>query len=155
MHRAQRSKEAALAFAAAPGAAARVRATRGLISHAHAAASAAAAASEQQALHQERHALLPQPGPTKRPAAAAPPPRLHARSAPRPARAARRESLRPRPAGRSYNGAGRWAGLKLSGSGSALRIEERGGRIASPCPFSAASGGRNLIRALRLFHKLI
>lgn len=73
MHRAQRSKEAALAFAAAPGAAARVRATRGLISHAHAAASAAAAASEQQALHQERHALLPQSGPTKRPAAAAPP----------------------------------------------------------------------------------
>lgn len=63
MHRAPRSEEAALAFAAAPGAAARVRATRGLISHAHAAAAAAAAASEQQALHQERHALLPQSGP--------------------------------------------------------------------------------------------
>lgn len=64
MHRTPRSEEAApLTFAAAPGAAARVRATRGRISHAHAAAAAAAAASEQQALHQARHAPLPQPGP--------------------------------------------------------------------------------------------
>lgn len=62
MHRTPLSEEAALTFAAAPGAAARVPATRGRISHAHAAA-AAAAASEQQALHQARHAPLPQPGP--------------------------------------------------------------------------------------------
>lgn len=61
MHRTPLSEEAAFTFAAAPGAAARVRATRGRISHAHAAA--AAAASEQQALHQARHALLPQAGP--------------------------------------------------------------------------------------------
>lgn len=63
MHRTPLSEEAALTFAAAPGAAARVPATRGRISHAHAAAAAAAAASEQQALHQARHAPLPQPGP--------------------------------------------------------------------------------------------
>lgn len=63
MHCTPLSEEAALTFAAAPGAAARVRATRGRISHAHTAAAAAAAASEQQALHQARHAPLPQPGP--------------------------------------------------------------------------------------------
>lgn len=63
MHRTPLSEEAALTFAAAPGAAARVRATRGRISHAHAAAAAAAAASEQQALHHARYAPLPQPGP--------------------------------------------------------------------------------------------
>lgn len=46
MHSTPLSEEAALTFAAAPGAAARVRATRGRISHAHAAAAAAAAASD-------------------------------------------------------------------------------------------------------------
>lgn len=45
MHCTPLSEEAALTFAAAPGAAARVRATRGRISHAHTAAAAAAAAS--------------------------------------------------------------------------------------------------------------
>lgn len=156
MHRAPRSEEAALAFAAAPGAAARVRATRGLISHAHAAAAAAAAASEQQALHQERHALLSQSGPgqaSRSSRASSAPPRT-LRPSPRP-RSTPGIPQAPPPDGRSYGGAGRGAGRRLSGSGSALGFEEQGGWIASPCSLSAACGGRNLIRALRLFHKLI
>lgn len=115
MHRAPRSEEAALAFAAAPGAAARVRATQGLISHAHAAA--AAAASKQQALHQERHALLPQRGPARRPAAAAPPPRLL------------RASVHAPPLAPPAQHAGNLSGSALVGV-AVVRAEPRGGAEA-------------------------